>query len=74
MFTKIICFLNYLNISKLEKSTDLRKKENICMSKQCIETGISNINFHLLIDYYKSYLAALIMEKMNEEENPCKFF
>ncbi len=43
------------------------------MSKQCIETGIStsNINFHLPINYYTSYLAALIMEKMNEEANPC---
>jgi hypothetical protein len=73
VITKVICFLNYLNISKLEKSNDLRKKENICMSKQCIETGIStsNINFHLPINYYTSYLAALIMEKMNEEANPC---
>ena len=41
------------------------------MSKQCIETGISNINIHLPIDYYTSYLAALIMEKMNEGANPC---
>jgi hypothetical protein len=71
VITTVICFLNFLNISKLEKSNDLRKKENICMSKQCIETGISNINIHLPIDYYTSYLAALIMEKMNEGANPC---